>query len=53
MKIVQLHEGTPKQFLNQKDSPLGPQKVKNDPQINSKSNVRVEGHIKNESRSTI
>ena len=29
-------------FLNPKNGPLGPQKVKNDPKIKSKSNVRIE-----------
>ena len=42
MKIVQLHEWTPKQFeahIEPKNSPLGPKKVKkkNDP-------VRIEGN---------
>ena len=41
-------------YLNPKNSPLGPQKVnaqkvKNDPNIKSKSNARVEGNIENES----
>ena len=56
MKVVQLHEQTPKQFLNPsqpQNSPLGPQKVKNDPEIESKSNVRIEGNIEYESCSTI
>ena len=35
-----------------KYSPLGPLKVKNDPKIKSKSNVRIEGNIENESFST-
>ena len=51
MKVVQLHEQTPKQCLNSsptpKNSPLGPQKVKNDPKIKSKSNLRIEGNIEN------
>ena len=34
------------------NSPLGPQKVKNDPNIKLKSNARVEGNIENESCST-
>ena len=34
------------------NSPLGRQKVKNDPKINSKSNVRIERNIENESYST-
>jgi len=29
-------------------SPLGPQKVKNDPKIKSNSNVRIQGIIENE-----
>ena len=37
---------------NLKNSPLGPQKVKNYPKIKSKSNVRVEGNIQNEICST-
>ena len=39
-------------FLNPKNSPLGPPKIKNDPKIKSKSNVRIEGNIENESCST-
>ena len=39
-------------FPNPKNSPLGPQKVKNDPKIKSKSNVRIEGNTENESCST-
>ena len=35
-----------------KNSPLGPQKVKNDPKIKSKSNFRIEWNIENESCST-
>ena len=46
MKVVQPHEKTPKQFSNQtqdpKNNPFGPQKVRNDPIINSKPNVRIE-----------
>ena len=42
-----------RQFLNPtpnpKNSPLGPQKVKNDPKIESKSNVRIKGNMENES----
>ena len=44
MKVVQLHEQTLKMFEhfpNPKNSPLGPQKVKNDPKIKSKANVRI------------
>ena len=36
-------------FPNPNKSPLGPQKVKNDPKIKSKSNVRIYGNIENES----
>ena len=32
-------------YPDPKNSPLGPQKVKNDPQIKSKSDVRIEGTI--------
>ena len=39
-------------LLQPKISPLGPQKVKNDPKIKSKSNVRIKGNIDNESCST-
>ena len=35
-----------------KNSPLEPQKSQNDPKIKSKSNIRIEGHIENESCST-
>ena len=31
-------------FLNPKNSLLGPPKVKNDPKIKSKSNVRIDGN---------
>ena len=36
-------------YPDPKNSPLGPQKVKNDPKFESKSNVRIEGNIENES----
>ena len=39
-------------FPNLKNCPLEPQKVKNYPKTNSKSNVRIEGNIENESFST-
>ena len=42
MKILQLHEQTPKQFLNPTDpekSPLEPKKEKNDPKIKLNSKV--------------
>ena len=48
MKIFQLHEQTLKQCLP-KNIPLGPQKVKNDLKIKSKSNVRIERNKENES----
>ena len=56
MKVVQLHEETPKQFLDHsptpKISPLGPPKVKNNPKIMSKSNIRIVRKKENESYST-
>ena len=39
-------------FHNPKNSSLGPQKVKNDPKIKPKSNVRIERNKENESCST-
>ena len=39
-------------FPNPKNNPLGPQKVKNDPKIKQKSNVRIERNKENESCST-
>ena len=36
-------------YLDPKNSPLGPQNVKNDPKIKSKSKVRIEGTIENKS----
>ena len=39
-------------FLQPQNSPLGPQKVKNDPKIKSKSNVRIERNTEYESCST-
>ena len=36
-------------YPNPKNSPLGPQNVKNYPKIKSKPNVRIEGNIVNES----
>ena len=45
--------GEPKTFFepnpDPKNSPLGPQKLKNEPKIKSNSNVRIEGIIENES----
>ena len=35
-------------YPNPKNGSSGPQKVKNDPKIKSKSNVRIEGNIENE-----
>ena len=53
MKVVQLHELTPKQFLNPtltpKKNPFGPQKVKNGPKIKLESKVRIEENIENKS----
>ena len=39
-------------YPNPKKSPLGPKKVKNDPQNKSKSKVRIEENIGNKSCST-
>ena len=56
MKVVQLHDETQNQFPNltptQKNSPLGPQKLKNDLKIKSKSNVRNERNKENKICST-
>ena len=49
MKVVQVHEQTPP---TQKNSPLGPQKVKKDPKIKSKSINRIERNKEDESCST-
>ena len=40
-------------FPQPQNSPLGPQKVKNDHKLESKSNVRIGGNIENECCSTI
>ena len=40
-------------YSDPKNSQLGPQKGKNDPQIKSISNVRIKGNIANESCCTI
>ena len=45
MKVVQLHEWAPKQCLN----PSPTRKIKNDPNIKSKSNVRIERNKESES----
>ena len=53
MKVVQLHECTVVEpYPNSKNSPLGPRKVKNDPKIKSKSDVRSDRNMENESCST-
>ena len=39
-------------YLDPKNSPLGPQKVKSDPKIKSKSKVKVEENIENKICST-
>jgi len=44
--VVEPHFGS-------KNSPLGPQKVKNNPEIRSKSNARIEGNKENKSCCTI
>ena len=55
IKVVALYEETQKQFEhdpNTQNSLFEPRKVKYCPKTNSKSNVRIEGNIKNESCST-
>ena len=49
MKVVKLHEWTPKLFL----SPTLNPKSQNNPKIKSKSNVRIEGNKENEKYCTI
>ena len=39
-------------YPNPKNNLLGPQKFKNDPKIQSKSKVKIEGNLKNTSCST-
>ena len=55
IKVIQLHGQSLKHFFNPtspKNSPLRPQKVKNDPKIKSKSNIKIERNKENESYST-
>ena len=51
MKVAQLHKYIPRKvyepFPNPKNSPLGPQKVKINPKIKSKVNVRIERNKEN------
>ena len=50
MKVVQLHEVTPNQLLNPTPTPkylIRPQKVKRDPKIRSKLNIRIDKNIQN------
>ena len=52
MTVVQLHVDTKNQLSNPtltQNSQLGPQKVKNDPKIKSRSKVKIERNIENES----
>ena len=53
-KVNSLYEETPKQFLSPTQAPKvahqGPKKAKNDPKIKSKSNVGIEGSIRNISK---
>ena len=49
MKVVQLHKWTAKQLSN---STPTPKKDKNIPKIWSKSNIRIQGFIQNETCST-
>ena len=53
MKIVKLHEWTPKQFLSPTLNPKIAPKSQNNPKIRSKSNVRIEGNKENENYCTI
>ena len=46
-KPIRTSKSKKKTLLQAKNSPLGPQKVKNYPKINSKSKVRVERSIEN------
>ena len=39
-------------YPNPKNSPLGPKNIKNDPKIQSKSNIRIERSKENKSYST-
>ena len=51
MKVLQLHECF-EPLPDPKNRQLGTQKVKNDAEIESKSNVRMEGNIENDSCSS-
>ena len=50
-KVIALYKETQKQYLNptptQKNSQIGPKKVKNHPKIKSKCKVRIKGTIEN------
>ena len=48
MKVIQLHEWTPKQFLNSKLNP----KISHLGHKKTKTKVRIKGNIENESYST-
>ena len=57
MKVVQLTIWVNPKIVfelypNLKNSPLGPQKVKNNPKIKYKTNIRIDGNIQNENCST-
>ena len=54
LKVVKLHEQTPKQLSNPIPTLKKPIRTKdqNDPKIKSKSKVRIEGNIENESCSS-
>ena len=57
MKVCKLHKWTQKHVLSPqiepKNGPTGPQKVKNNHKIKSKSNVRIGGNKENQSFCTI
>ena len=56
MKVVEVNEWTPKQFLNPTMSPKiaqVPKKVQNKPKIKSRSTARIEGNKENKTCCTI
>ena len=57
MKVVPLHEWTPKQVLNPTLNPkiahFGPKMSRTTPKLSQKSNVRIEGNKENKSGCSI
>ena len=51
-QVILAFEKVADNFSVSKNSPLGPQKIKNDLKIKWKSKVRIEGNIENKSCST-